>query len=204
MTGDKADVSLSLPFQKGENDKNGRTPNARGTGPEADTHVKSSISRPVRRSSISGPRDSSASTLPSSSLPCTTLGHWSPPRPSIPFDSPPQAHSPSVSVRERIGPPPPSLLTRRASYASVEAGADEVGWGSSRSRLKPAYGAVWRVRAAASQVRSPQGSSLRNDATSVPLDEAYARSGSVMFVLHTDTWDEIGGGRGKEGGSFSA
>lgn len=113
---------------------------------EAVTHVKSSISRSARwesASAILGPSaEPSSRMLRSAVLPWSTFGQASPPCPSRPFEMPPQAHSSSDSVRARMCPPPPSFVSRRASYASVvTVSVPVVGrreWGSRRRRLKPA------------------------------------------------------------------
>jgi hypothetical protein len=120
---------------------------------EAVTHVKSSISRSARwesASAIFGPSAGPSSRmLRSAALPWSTFGQTSPPCPSTPFDMPPQARSSSDSVRARMCPPPPPFVTRRASYASVAVSVSvsvsvsvpvvgRRGWGSRRSRLKPA------------------------------------------------------------------
>jgi hypothetical protein len=108
---------------------------------EAVTHVKSSINRPTRcDSSVSGERPSSS--LCNLALPWTTFGQASPPCPSTPFEIPPQAHSESVSERERMRPPPPPLVTSRTSYVRLSATRDGCGCGCctgpNRSRLNPA------------------------------------------------------------------
>jgi hypothetical protein len=53
-----------------------------------------------------------------------------------------------------------------------------------------------RVAPSRFESESPRGS-LRNDSTSVPLDEAYTASGSVIFVLYMEECVREGGEGGR-------